>query len=106
MGLARRLPCVGQSPADEQPSQALEVSQVTRHELEAVVECRGSDLEVGVGQGPATRLEIGADATVRSRDAHVEGQDGHRRKDLFRVPGKGGWVFRVRVLEYSVHYRG
>src|ERR1035441_6195541 len=57
---------IGQDPVQRETRHPLEMADVARHELEAVMERRRGDLEIRVGQRPAAlpqgRLDLPVDA--------------------------------------------
>jgi len=56
---------------------------VARYKFEPVEDCRGSDLEVGVGEWSALLLEMSLDLTKYPSGRRVVWQDGHCWQDAF-----------------------
>ena len=67
--------------ADPQPKDAAEVTEVAGDELEVVMECRGGNLEIGVGQDPTLVLEVGLDSSVDPGDIEIVRDHSEGRKD-------------------------
>lgn len=67
--------------ADPEPKDAAEVTEVAGDELEVVMECRGGNLEIGVGQDATLVLEVGLDSSVDPGDIEIVRDHSEGRKD-------------------------
>jgi hypothetical protein len=67
--------------ADPQSRDAAEMTEVAGDELEVMMECRGGDLEIGVGQDTTLIFEVGLDSSVDPGDIEIVRDHSERRKD-------------------------
>lgn len=67
--------------ADPQPRDAAEVTEVAGDELEVVMECRGGNLEIGVGQDATRVLKVGPNSSVDPGDIEIIRDHSKGRKD-------------------------
>ena len=73
----------GEDVIQSEVGDALEMAKIARNQLEVVVDGRGCDLQVGVGEDVAALLQSGANHPEDASGRKIVGEDRNGRKDTF-----------------------
>ena len=72
---------IGEDMVQPEVGDALEMPKVACNQLEAVIEGRGCDLQVGIRKDVPASLEVGSNLTEDTGRREIEGQDGDSGQD-------------------------